>query len=281
MSRVRTPARRRGGARALQLRCGTHDGEEPSRGGGGKPTAARKVPSPCSAPGLRSPTRVRREPGEARLLASGALLQQVAQASGLLVLLAIVTVLARRLSVAELGAYGLVASLAGYLLVLRNSVAASAVRAMAAAVETGERRGMFSAAAALYAAVGIATGAADRRGRPGDRGADPRGRAGQRRPRRRGRPGPGHGGGYRGHRLARRAARRAPVRARRRAPRSSAVALYLAVMLALIFAGAELGVLIAASGAMPLFSGTLCGARGRRARPGFALHAVRRHARAG
>ncbi len=30
-------------------------------------------------------------------------------------------------SVAELGAYGLVASLAGYLLVLRNSVAASAV----------------------------------------------------------------------------------------------------------------------------------------------------------
>ena len=62
-------------------------------------------------------------PGEARLLASGALVQQIAQASGLLVLLVIVTVLARRLSVAELGAYGLVASLAGYLLVLRNSVA--------------------------------------------------------------------------------------------------------------------------------------------------------------
>jgi uncharacterized membrane protein len=61
---------------------------------------------------------------EARLLASGALLQQVAQGAGLLVLLTIVTILARRLdSVAELGAYGLVASLAGYLLVLRNSVA--------------------------------------------------------------------------------------------------------------------------------------------------------------
>ena len=70
-----------------------------------------------------------REPGEARLLASGALVQQVAQASGLLVLLAIVTVLARRLSVAELGAYGLVASLAGYLLALRNSIASSTVRA--------------------------------------------------------------------------------------------------------------------------------------------------------
>src|ERR671917_431050 len=95
---------------------------------------------------------------EARLLASGALLQQVAQGAGLLVLLAIVTILARRLSVAELGAYGLVASLAGYLLVLRNSVAASAVRAMAAAVEPGERGLVFSAAAALYAVAGIATG---------------------------------------------------------------------------------------------------------------------------
>src|SRR4051794_24529316 len=72
-----------------------------------------------------------RGPGEARLLASGALLQQMAQASGLLALLVIVTLLARRLdSVAELGAYGLTASLAGYLLVLRNSVASAAVRAM-------------------------------------------------------------------------------------------------------------------------------------------------------
>ena len=58
-----------------------------------------------------------RGPGEARLLASGALIQQVAQASGLLALLVIVTLLARDLEVAELGAYGLVASLAGYLLV--------------------------------------------------------------------------------------------------------------------------------------------------------------------
>ena len=88
--------------------------------------------------------------GEARLLATGALLQQVAQASGLVVLLVIVTVLARRLTPAELGAYGLVASLAGYLLVVRNSVASSAVRAMAAAAEVGERARMRSAGAALY-----------------------------------------------------------------------------------------------------------------------------------
>jgi O-antigen/teichoic acid export membrane protein len=97
-------------------------------------------------------------PGEARLLASGALVQALAQASGLVALLVIVTILARRLSVAELGAYGLVASLAGYLLVLRNSVAASAVRAMAAATEPRERARVFSAAAALYALVGLVTG---------------------------------------------------------------------------------------------------------------------------
>src|SRR3954471_20311459 len=96
---------------------------------------------------------------EARLLASGALLQQAAQGAGLVALLTIVTILARRLdSVAELGAYGLVASLAGYLLVLRNSVASSAVRAMAAAVEPGERGLVFCAAAALYTLAGLATG---------------------------------------------------------------------------------------------------------------------------
>ncbi len=60
---------------------------------------------------------------------------------------------------AELGAYGLVASLAGYLLVLRNSVASSAVRAMAAAPDREERARVFAAAAALYALVGVATGA--------------------------------------------------------------------------------------------------------------------------
>src|SRR5919202_6708314 len=99
-----------------------------------------------------------RGPGEARLVASGALLQQVAQASGLLALLVIVTLLARKLTVAELGAYGLVASLAGYLLVLRNSVASSAVRAMAGAVDREERADVFAAAASLYRMVGLATG---------------------------------------------------------------------------------------------------------------------------
>ena len=63
-------------------------------------------------------------------------------------LLVVITVLARHLTPAELGAYGLVASLAGYLLVLRNSVAAAAVRAMAARHRAADRSRTFAAAAA-------------------------------------------------------------------------------------------------------------------------------------
>jgi O-antigen/teichoic acid export membrane protein len=205
------------------------------------------APSDAGAPG----------PGEARLLASGALVQQIAQGAGLLVLLVIVTVLARRLSVAELGAYGLVASLAGYLLVLRNSVASAAVRAMAGAVEPGERARMFSSAAALYAVVGLATGLLIAVAAliiaafilDGELAGDAR-----------------IGGLGLGAVTA--VGLTASVyldalRAERRFVRAAsleivAVALQLTLMLTLIFGGADLSVLIALSGALPLFSGTLC-----------------------
>jgi O-antigen/teichoic acid export membrane protein len=201
--------------------------------------------------------------GEARLLASGALVQGLAQASGLLVLLAVVTVLARRLSVAELGAYGLVASLAGYLLVLRNSVASAAVRAMAAAVEPGERGRMFSTAAALYLAVGLATGllialaalAIAAAILDGALAHDAR-----------------LGGLGLGALTALGIAASVnldALRAERRFVRAAAleiaaVALYLALMLGLILAGASLAAVMAASGALPLLSGLLSAAMVRR-----------------
>jgi O-antigen/teichoic acid export membrane protein len=208
-------------------------------------------------------------PGEARLLASGALLQQIAQGAGLLVLLTIVTILARRLSIAELGAYGLVASLAGYLLVLRNSVASSAVRAMAS-VAGDERRLVFSAAAALYAVAGLATGLLiagvalliaglilD-----GELARDAR-----------------VGGLGLGAVTAAGVAASVwldALRAERQFVRAAgteiaAVLLYLASMLALIFAGAGLGALIAASGALPLYSGTLSALVARRAGLGLGV----------
>jgi O-antigen/teichoic acid export membrane protein len=202
-------------------------------------------------------------PGEARLLASGALLQQLAQVSGLLALLVIVTLIARRHSPAELGAYGLVASLAGYLLVLRNSVASSAVRAMAAA-QGDERRRVFSAAAALYTAAGLATGVLIALAAlaiaglilDGDLAADARA-----------------GGVGLGALTAVGVAASVwldALRAERQFARAAgteiaAVLLYLVCMLTLILAGAGLGVLIAASGALPLFSGVLSGLVARRA----------------
>jgi O-antigen/teichoic acid export membrane protein len=213
------------------------------------------APSEQGAPG----------PGEARLLATGALLQQVAQVSGLVVLLVVVTLLARRLSPSELGAYGLVASLAGYLLVLRNSVSSSAVRAMAAATEPGERARMFSAAAALYAVVGIATGALIALTAlaiagtilEGDLADDAR------------LGGLGLGivtaagisasvwlDGLRAERLFARGA----------ITEIAAVSLQLALMLALILSGADLALVIAMSGAMPLLSGLLSALVVRRSR---------------
>jgi O-antigen/teichoic acid export membrane protein len=194
--------------------------------------------------------------GEARLLVSGALVQQIAQVSGLLVLLVVVTLLARRLTVTELGAYGLVASLAGYLLVLRNSVASSAVRAMAAAVEPTERRHMLSAAAALYAVVGLATGLLialaavaiataildgelARQARVGGLGL----------------------GALTAVGIAI-SVNLDALRAERRFVRAAgleivAVAIYLGLMLALILSDADLAAVMAASGALPLLSGSL------------------------
>ncbi|HEU0023160.1 MAG TPA: oligosaccharide flippase family protein [Thermoleophilaceae bacterium] len=209
-------------------------------------------------------------PGEARLLASGALVQQAAQASGLLALLVVVTVLARRLSVAELGAYGLVASLAGYLLVLRNSVAAAAVRAMAGATVTADRARTFAAAAGLYVRVGLATGlliaaaalviaatvldgrlAYDARvGGLGLGAVTALGIAAS-----------VYLDGLRAERLLVRAAM----------TEIAGVAIYLALMLALILSGAALGVVIAASGAMPLLSGLLSFGEVRRRRLPFRL----------
>jgi O-antigen/teichoic acid export membrane protein len=193
---------------------------------------------------------------EARLLASGALLQQAAQGAGLLALLTIVTILARRLSVSELGAYGLVASLAGYLLVLRNSVASSAVRAMAGAVDRDERGLVFCAAAALYTLAGVATGllialvALLIAGFILDGSLADDARVG------------GVGLGALTAVGVTASVWLDALRAERQFVRAAsieivAVALYLATMLALIFGGAGLGVLIAMSGALPLYSGTL------------------------
>jgi O-antigen/teichoic acid export membrane protein len=200
---------------------------------------------------------------QARLLASGSLMQQAAQGSGLLVLLVIITILARRLSLSELGAYGLIASLSGYLLVLRNSVASSAVRTMAGAPDDDSRARAFSAAAVLYAAVGLATGLAiaglgwllaelilsgslERQARIGALLL-----------------GPVTGVGLTST-IWLDAIRSSLLFTKAAATEMAGVALHLAVMLALILADADLALLIGLSGGMPLMSGTLSALRVRR-----------------
>jgi len=205
-----------------------------------------------------------RGPGEARLLASGALLQQLAQASGLLALLVIVTLLARELTVPQLGAYGLVASLAGYLLVLRNSVAAAAVRAMAGATDRDERASVFVVAQRLYALVGVLTGlliaivAVVLAATVLDGGLARDARVG----------GIGLGavtavGIAASIQLDR-------LRAERMFPRAAgaeiaAVAIYLVLMVSLVAADADLALIIALSGTLPLLSGAICAVLVRRA----------------
>ena len=220
-----------------------------------------------------------RGPGEARLVASGALLQQLAQGSGLLALLAIVTLLARRLTIEELAAYGLVASLSGYLLVLRNSVASSAVRAMAAATDRDERADVFAAAASMYRMVGLATGVLialvavviAATVLDGALASDAR-----------------TGGIGLGALMAVGIAASINLdglRAERMFPAAAgaeiaAVALYLVLMVTLILADADLALIIALSGALPLLSGVICAGLIVRAGLPFQLFrpgAVRRH----
>src|SRR5215217_3129255 len=210
-----------------------------------------------SLPGGRVRWRSMRGSGEARLVASGALLQQLAQGSGLIALLVIVTLLARRLSLAELGAYGLVASLSGYLLVLRNSVASAAVRAMAGAAEGDERASVFIVSRRLYALVGVATGlliagvAGVLAGTVLDGALARDARAG----------GIGLGaltalGIAASVHLDRLRAERMFVATS--AAEIASVAINLALMVTLILADADLALIIALSGALPLLSGLIC-----------------------
>ena len=95
---------------------------------------------------------------DARRLATGSLAQQAAAVTGLIAMLAIVTVLARRLSLAELGVYGLLNALAGYLLIVQNAAAGSAVRAMSVARDEREGSAAFSTAGLLYVGAGLVAG---------------------------------------------------------------------------------------------------------------------------
>jgi O-antigen/teichoic acid export membrane protein len=219
---------------------------------------------------------------DARRLAAGTLAQQAAQAMGLVAMFAIVTVLARELTLAELGVYGLVNALAGYLLIVQNAAAGAAVRAMAAVRD--EREGsaalstsllMYVAAGALaavaIAALGVALAAAL------DLSSGLAAEA------RRGAVAAGVvtfvGWPATVYRDALRARGRLVLAA---SCEAAGIAAYTALVLALAFAGAPLWAVIGAGAAIPLMAGLTCMTAARatrlpwRVRPGLATRAAAR-----
>jgi len=173
------------------------------------------------------------------------------------VLFVIITVLARRVSLAELGAYGLLAPLAGYLLILRHMVASSAIKAMAEAPDDAERARSFSSALFLYILAGLGTGVLvilvggglaeavldgelERQAQQGALGLAAVTAVGI---------------SISVHLDALRASR---LLERSAASEIVALTLFLALMLSLILSDAELWMIISANGALPFFSGFLC-----------------------
>jgi O-antigen/teichoic acid export membrane protein len=104
--------------------------------------------------GLADPT-----PGSAeRHVARGALIQQVAQVFGTLVMLGVITLLGRTLTLSEFGVYGLLLAIASYLLIVQLSVEAAAVRAISSSTADDDRARAYGTAFAIYSVLGVAAG---------------------------------------------------------------------------------------------------------------------------
>lgn len=211
-----------------------------------------------------------RDGDQARRVAAGALTQQAAQVSGLVVLLAVVTVLAHRLTLAELGTYGLTATLAVYLLIVKNSIGGAAQRAMVAAPDRDERAATFTTAAGLYAVTGAVTGVLIAGVGSGIAAAVLEGDL-----RHQAQLGVIGLGAITAVGLAASvnldAMRAALLLTRSAANEIAGLVLFAAVMLTLALSDAPLWSLIAASGSIPLFSGTISLAARRRLKLDFRL----------
>ncbi len=86
-------------------------------------------------------------------------MQQVSQVWGSAWMLAMITVLARRLSLSAFGVYGLFVSVAGYLLIVQGSIEGAAVRALAGASSERDRERVFTTTLKLYGLGGLVAGA--------------------------------------------------------------------------------------------------------------------------
>jgi O-antigen/teichoic acid export membrane protein len=86
-------------------------------------------------------------------------LQQGSQIWGALCMLAVATILGRSLTLSEFGVYGLLLSLAAYVVTVQFTIEAPVVRALAGAGDDERRRNeVFSSAVTLYAVGGVIVG---------------------------------------------------------------------------------------------------------------------------
>jgi O-antigen/teichoic acid export membrane protein len=91
-------------------------------------------------------------------LARNYLARQTSLIVGLLTGLVAVTVLARRLTLAEFGVYGLLLSLTTYLTIVQGVVETAGIRGFAQAVDRQSRDGMFTTVLLVYSAAGAVGG---------------------------------------------------------------------------------------------------------------------------
>ena len=91
-------------------------------------------------------------------IAFGTVVQQGGQAVGLVVGLALATALARHLTLAQFGVYGLITSMATYVFFALGSAETAAIRSISAATDQPQRDRSYTTAIVVYSLLGLVAG---------------------------------------------------------------------------------------------------------------------------
>ncbi len=129
---------------------------------GGEPVIASSV---VTADGVVSPDPITEAAGVSRdrddlgkRITYGTVVQQAGQAVGLIVGLVLATALARRLTLAQFGVYGLITSMATYVFFALGSAETAAIRSISAATDQAARDRTYTVAIVVYSLLGLVAG---------------------------------------------------------------------------------------------------------------------------
>ena len=122
-------------------------------------------PSLMTADGITIPDEITEAAGVAqegeslsKRIAFGTVVQQAGQAVGLIVGLVLATALARRLTLAQFGVYGLITSMATYVFFALGSAETAAIRAISGATDQAQRDRTYTTAIVVYSLLGLVAG---------------------------------------------------------------------------------------------------------------------------